>query len=230
MASQLSNMMAEMESWESATEFGIPEELWAGYQVRTRSDDLYIAVLSAVFDALRVEDETARKKLFADLAKTLLIYSRSAASEYLGGVDKTLNLLYCAAAFYLAEFPATASLLARQILNTENLSAEERFLCGFFSRRLNEENEIDSKLLADLNSPDTTKFDELISHFTSKLREGLEADPRLFISSKLSQDSLKRFKQVNIWDCLRDNAANYQFDTWQPFLMNPDVVPLPVAR
>ncbi len=45
MASQLSNMMAEIESWESATEFGIPEELWAGYQVRTRSDDLYIAVV-----------------------------------------------------------------------------------------------------------------------------------------------------------------------------------------
>jgi len=152
MPSQLSNMMAEIESWESATEFGIPEELWAGYQVRTRSDDLYIAVLSAVFDALRVEDEAERKTLLADLAKTLLVYSRSAASKYLGGVDKTLNLLYCAAAFYLAEFPATATLLARQIQNTEDLSDEETFLCGLLSRRLSEENDIDAKLLAGLNS------------------------------------------------------------------------------
>ena len=46
MASQLNNMMAEIESWESATEFGIPEDLWAGDQVRQRSDDLYIAVLN----------------------------------------------------------------------------------------------------------------------------------------------------------------------------------------
>ena len=226
MASQLSNMMAEMESWESATEFGIPEELWADYQVRTRSDDLYIAVLSAVFNALRIEDETERKKILADLAKTLLIYSRSTASDYLGGVDKTLNLLYCAAAFYLAAFPATATLLARQIQNTEDLPAEEKFLCGFFKRRLNGENEIDSKLLADLNSPETAQFNELISHFELKIQEGLEVDPRLFITSKLSQDSLKRFKQFNIWDCLRENAANYQFDTWQPFLMNPDAFPL----
>ena len=69
MASQLSNMMAEMESWESATEFGIPEELWADYQVRTRSDDLCIAVLSAVFNALRIEDETERKKFSLILPK-----------------------------------------------------------------------------------------------------------------------------------------------------------------
>ena len=66
MASQLSNMMSEIESWESATEFGIPEDLWAGYQVRQRSDDLYIAVLSAVFDTLRNDDVDERQQSLSD--------------------------------------------------------------------------------------------------------------------------------------------------------------------
>lgn len=226
MPNQLNKMMAELESWESAAEFGIPEELWAGYQIRTRSDDLYIALLSAVFDTLRDEDEITKKSVLADLAKTLLVYSRGAASKYLHGVDRTLNLLYCAAAFYLADFPATATLLARKINRTESLSTEEQFLCGILGRQLNGDYELDSKLLDDLNTSETTNFDELVSMFTSNIKVGLECDPRLFISSKLSLDCLKRFKQFNIWDCLRENAANYQFSTWQPFLMNAAAFPL----
>ena len=81
MTSQLRNMMAEIESWESAIEFGIPQDLWVEeYKVRQRSDDLYIAALSAIFDKLRVQASDARKQDLSELAKTLLIYSRSAAS------------------------------------------------------------------------------------------------------------------------------------------------------
>ena len=126
MTKQLRQMIAEIESWESATEFGIAEELWAGYQVRNKSDDLYIAVLASVFDVLRLEDPEARNKNLSELAKTLLIYSRSTASQYLQGVDRNINLLYCAATFYLANFPATATLLAGDVENFDNLLIEEQ--------------------------------------------------------------------------------------------------------
>ena len=226
MISQLRNMMAEIESWESATEFGIPEEQWAGYQVRQRSDDLYIAVLSSIFDTLRLEGTTDKQQRLSDLAKTLLVYSRSAASKYLKGVDKTINLLYCSATFYLAEFPATTTLIARQIGGLESLSKEEYFLYCLLSRQLNNDNELEKNLTAILSSSEHTDFDKLISYFEIKKNEGLITDPRLFMASKLALDCLSRFEKFNIWDCLRKNAANYSYEVWQPFLSNSKAFPL----
>ena len=106
-------MMAQMESWEAAAEFGIPEYSWVEYQVLRRSDDLYIACLSSIFDALRLQQKEERESALADIAKILVIYSRSAAARYLSGVEKRLNQLYSASLFYLAGFPATATLLPR---------------------------------------------------------------------------------------------------------------------
>ncbi|MGH1399210.1 MAG: DEAD/DEAH box helicase [Alphaproteobacteria bacterium] len=225
MTKQLRQMMAEIESWESATEFGIAEELWAGYQVRNRSDDLYIAVLASIFDALRLENPEAKSKNLSELAKTLLIYSRSTASQYLQGVDRNINLLYCAATFYLADFPATATLLAGGIENFDNLLIEEQFLYGLLSRKL-KNNDLEGQLLEALKSSETINLEELISYFQAKKHEGLASDPRLFIASKLALDCLERFKRFNIWDCLRINAANFSHDVWRPFLMNPKTFPL----
>jgi superfamily II DNA/RNA helicase len=219
-------MMAEIESWESATEFGIPEELWAGYQVRNRSDDLYIAVLSSVFDELRVDSSEVDSQKLSELAKTLLIYSRSAASKHLSGVDKTINLLYCAAVFYLAEFPATATLLAKEINGFGDLLEEEVFLRGLLSRQLNSDNKLEEELLEELNASENINLEKFISYFQTKKQEGLITDPRLFIAAKLTFDCLNRFKNFNIWDCLRKNAANFSYNLWQPFLMNSKAFPL----
>ena len=202
MTNQLRNMMAEIESWESATEFGIPQDLWAGYQVRKLSDDLYIAALSAVFDTLRVQDSDSKKQDLSELAKTLLIYSHSAASEYLTGIDRTINMLYCAATFYLADFPATSTFVTRQITHV-GLSEEENFLYALLSHKFNENTEIESKFLSWLGSSDDECFSEIISHFVEKQRQGLIADPRLFIASKLIVNCLGRFKEFNILDNLR---------------------------
>jgi len=226
MASQLRNMMAEIESWESATEFGIPEELWAGYQVRNRSDDLYIAVLSSVFDTLRIEASETKQQSLSELAKTLLIYSRSAASKHLTGVDRTINILYCSAVFYLAEFPATATLLARQINNFDDISQEEQFLYGLLRRQLNGNNELEEKFLESISYTEDINFEELIFYFKTKIQEGLLTDPRLFIVAKLTLECLARFEIFNIWDCLQNNAANYSYDIWQPFLVNTTAFPL----
>jgi helicase len=125
-------MMAEIESLEAAIEFGIPDELWAGYQIRNRSDDLYIASLSLIFDSLRLEEVDERESELSAIAKTLVIFSRSAAANYLSGVERNLNLLYSSALYYLAGFSATASLLARSIKNSPEFLEEESFLRSFY--------------------------------------------------------------------------------------------------
>ncbi|WP_156812326.1 hypothetical protein [Legionella tunisiensis] len=218
-------MMAEIESWESAAEFGISQDLWAEYQVRLRSDDLYIAVLSTVFDVLRTKDSDDRKRNLSELAKTLLIYSRSAASKYLTGIDKSINLLYCAATFYLAGFPATATFVVKQI-SCRFVSIEERFLYGLLNRKFNNSNELENKFSIWLGTSNVAQFNNIKLHFISKQHQGLIDDPRLFIASKLTVDCLTRFQEFNIWDNLRENAANFNQDIWKVFLINSDAFPL----
>ena len=69
----LSNLMAQMESWEAANEFGIPELSWVDYDARKRSDDLYICCIASIFDALRIADDKVRRSELDALAKTLVI-------------------------------------------------------------------------------------------------------------------------------------------------------------
>jgi helicase len=159
MNNQLRNMMAEMESWECATEFGVPEDLWAGYQVRQRSDDLYIALLAEVFEILRTTDKAESNRTLSEVANTLLIYSRSTASKYLNGVETNLNLLYCASIFYISGFPATATFLARKISLAESFSIEEQFLLSFLARAEGSENPLQQQFLEELESSEEAVSD-----------------------------------------------------------------------
>lgn len=213
-------MMAEMESWEAAAEFGIPEAAWASYQVRERSDDLYIACLASIFDAMRVDEGDAREEELASLAKTLVIYSRSAAARYLEGVERQLNQLYCAALYYMAGFPATAALLARHLRRTPDLLEEEKFLLGFLGRSLRRSNPLEGTLSDIIRMDATSALADLVDSLDDRVISGLREDPRKFISAKLASSCMERFSSTNVWDALRANAAHYSTPLWQPFLGN----------
>ena len=143
---QLKNLMAQMESWEAANEFGIPEMSWADYDARKRSDDLYISCIACIFDALRITDDKTRLADLDALAKTLVIYSRSAAARHLSGVERSLNQLYSAAIYYLADRPATATFLARPLALADNTIEEEVFLRDFLSHNINPEYPLTKRL------------------------------------------------------------------------------------
>lgn len=226
MNNRLRTLMAEMESWEAAAEFGIPKENWAEYQVRERVDDLYIACLTHIFDALRLKDINIQEKELADLAKTLVIFSKSAAAKYLTGVERSLNLLYCAALYYLAGFPATATLLARKLDAIDMPLTEELFLHAFLKRRLNKDNQLDMMLEVTIQSESMDGINELITFLNKQINLGLESDPRKFIAAKLSFACIERFKNFNIFDSLQNYASNYSREQWQPFFSEQTLTPI----
>ncbi|MCE5212857.1 MAG: DEAD/DEAH box helicase [Deltaproteobacteria bacterium] len=227
MNNYLRNMMAQMESWEAAAEFGIPEYSWVEYQVIRRSDDLYIACLSSIFDALRLQQKEERESALADIAKILVIYSRSAAARYLSGVEKRLNQLYSASLFYLAGFPATATLLSRPLAPINDVLEEEAFLHGFLGRQLNEARLMDGMLLESFRDDSIIRsLDNLYTILEGQKNLGLREDPRKFIAAKLTLSCLERFAETNVWDILRQYAAHYTTELWQPFLGNTRAFPL----
>ncbi|MDO8955215.1 MAG: DEAD/DEAH box helicase [Gammaproteobacteria bacterium] len=215
--------MAEIESWESAIEFGVSEKLYTDYKICKKSDDLYIASLASVFDVLRLDTGADQKVELAAIAKTLAIYSYSAASKYLKGVDSQLNLLYSAALYYLADFPATATFLTNQIKAPNTFIEEEQFLFGFLSRKLYQNNPLSKALLEQLGPGFTNDFSILKDHLKIKQKEGLRDNPRLFIATKFSIHCLERFKEFNVWNILKQSASNYTYELWKPFLKNSHV-------
>ncbi|MBY3359297.1 DEAD/DEAH box helicase [Rhizobium leguminosarum] len=226
MDNRLRHLMAELESWESAVEFGIPQDLWAEYQVRLRSDDLYIASFSEIFDALRNMNEEERKADLTELAKTLLIYTRSAAARYLSGVEANTNLLYASALFYLAGYPATATLAAKGIDANHLLVDEEQFLLGLLSRRIDGATPSHAVLAVLLRGGTQTEYNRVFADLARSERAGLADNPTLYVASRLAIKCLERFQAYSTWNALSEHARPFNSATWQPFIENSATFPL----
>lgn len=218
--------MAQMESWEAATEFGIPEVQWAEYDARRRSDDIYIACLASAFDSLRIEDTEARRKELTALANTLVLYSRSAAAQHLSGVEKSLNQLYSAALYYLAGFPATGILLAREQGVPAEAEPEERFLLGFLRRDLDTNIPLGEQLAEMLAQDLAGDMGPLHDSIMAAVRTGLRDNPRAFIAARFALACMEDFEESNVWSALREHAAHYTPELWRPFLGNAESFPI----
>ncbi len=221
MNSRLRSLMAQMESWEAANEFGIPEKDWAKYEVRTRSDDLYVACICEIFDALRLEDQKKRESTLDSLAKILVIYSRSAAARHLKGIEQKLNQLYAAGLFYLAGRPASATFLVRQ-LNTlpAGLNGEEIFLYDFLARNVSRDAVLNKPVAAFIESADDNMLDVATRELHGRVKSGLESDARQFIAATLAEKALQRFATTNVWTSLRQRAPDFSAKAWRPFFLN----------
>ncbi|MDG3043126.1 DEAD/DEAH box helicase [Roseicyclus marinus] len=226
MDSRLRQLMAELESWESAVEFGISEDLWAEYQVRLKSDDVYIAALTEMFDVLREQDEAVKKADLSELAKTLMIYSRSAAAKYLSGVERNVNLLYSASLFYLADFPATASLVAKAIDPSALYEDEEFFLWGLLSRQILDDRPLHDMLATVLRGGTEEDYERSSKDLYAAERQALNDNPSRFIASRLALSCLLRFKRYSTWNNLRQYASLFEPRIWQQFIENSDTFPL----
>ncbi len=226
MNSQLQSLMAQMESWEAANEFGIPAISWVDYDARKRSDDLYISCLANIFDALRIDDDATRVVELDSLAKTLVIYSRSAAAQYLDGIERTLNQLYSAALYYLADRPATAHFLARGLVLVGETLEEEAFLRDFLAHDLNSTQASTAELGAFMQSGDGARLGKLIEDFTTRRKAGLVEDPRKFIAASFTTFALRRFAQTNVWKNLQQYAGSAAPELWRPFFFNTRSFPL----
>lgn len=220
MNNALGNMIAQLESWESAAEFNIPEEEWAGYVVRNRTDDLYISAFSAIFESLREEDANALKSDLRELAKTLLIYSKSAAARYIKGVDPALNLIYAAACFYISDYPATATLILKDVSNSDSLLDEEKFLYTFLLRSISSSNSYEELFSDVARLPTGERWDELTYNIRDSMALGLKENPRLYIASKLLLKCLERYCEYSVGTNLSNFAHEFLPEVWGPFLFN----------
>lgn len=230
MNSILTNWLAQGESWASAVEFGIPRDEWVNYSVLQRDDDLYTAAFARVFDALRLPEATARIQELASLADALLLFVCSPTSRHVPGVDHGLGRLHAAACAYLAEYAATAELLARHAPSIEHEREEEQFLRMFLMRDLRDgdRNGIVALLQSYVSTQAPDAIDYLEDALVKKRRIGLRSDPRKFIAASLALACVQRFRDVNVWSALRSGTPEYAPDQWQQFFTSASRIGYPL--
>lgn len=213
----LRQWIAQSESWHTFMDFQLPIENIAKYNFLERKDDFYISLFSKMMDLMEEDLVFVDKKIdILALAKGLEIYSLKSTSKEFQGIDFKKNMLNVSALYYLADYTASAYILAN-LINLENYETEqEQFLSQFLRRKLNKSNRYSLLLEKFLSSGNRDYIDKLYDIISKEVEYYLQNNPDKYITSKITMTVLEDFIENNIWeDILRnievagDNYLNY---------------------
>lgn len=210
--------IAQSESWHTFVDFKLPEEHIARYTFLDRADDFYIALFVKLFDILKEPNFKNNKRDLLAVAKGLEIYSLENTGNKFKGVNYYENILYAASLYYLADYSASAWLLANLFLSEEYTLDIDKFIWCFLSRNLQvDNNTYVSQFSEYLHSGDITILDNIQETFSHKTTKVLRDSPHEYIPYELAGYLLKRFYENNIWvDLLRQN--HHVQEKWKKYI------------
>ena len=104
--------IAQSESWHTFVDFRLREEDIAKYPFLERKDDFFISLVANLFDLLNDADVGNKKDELLALGKGLEIYSLENTRKHFKGVNYYENILFAASLYYLANYSASAWILA----------------------------------------------------------------------------------------------------------------------
>jgi len=209
MYEKLNLWIAQSASWQSYIDFSLPKEARSKYQFTERYDDFYISLLSNAYDVLESNTISANKEKLFEIARGLEIYSLEGKSNFFQGVNPHKNILYAASLYYLADYSASAILLA-QLFSIEDYSSDiESFISGFLRRKLTE-NSYSQKLMDFIRSGELSTLENLIDLIDDELKQAIAKNGHDYISLLLAKRILEKFQTSNIWtDLLRYNTTDF---------------------
>jgi len=214
MYKELDLWIAQSASWQSYIDFSLPTEARSKYKFTERYDDFYISLLSNAYEVLENNEISANKDKLFEIARGLEIYSLEGKSKYFLGISPQRNILYAAGLYYLADYSASAILLAN-LFSIEDYSSDiENFISGFLRRKLTED--IYSLQLLDfIKSGQISTLEKLINLIDDTLKQSIAKNGHDYLSLLLAKQILEKFKISNIWtDLLRYNTPEF----WNEFV------------
>lgn len=213
---QLNLWIAQSESWQAFRDFDLPGEDQAQYPFLSVADDFYITLFCRSFDVLKLKDwsEEQKQDMLA-LGHGLVIYSLEGKRENFEGVTFHDNMLYAAAMYYLADYPASAMLLARMFQSKDYSYPLDKFIAGFLTRSIPEDNETGQILLNFLSEGDEDQLRKLKNELFLMMSLA-EDNPEIYHSTLLAQALLNKFSRDNIWSDLLTQFDNHEH--WKPFV------------
>ena len=217
MRKNLKLWIAQSESWHTFVDFRLPEKAIAKYPFLERTDDFYIALFGKLFDLLNDPKFEEKKDDLLAIGKGLEIYSLKSTRNKFRGVNYSENILYAASLYYLADYSASAWLLANLFSANQYGSDADKFISCFLSRNIQVDNAYVSQLRKYLHRGDITILDEMRETFSQRTKDALKDSPHEYTSYKLASCLIDRFYTNNIWiDLLGQN--HYEPQVWKKYV------------
>lgn len=201
-------------------DFKLPIENQANYPFLRQPQDFYISVFGNMFDLLSASTPVEeRKESLLAIAKGLEIYSLRETANAFHGVNIPKNMLYVAALYYLADYAASACILARMFPIDVYATAIDRFVSSFLRRELGDSNRLTDKLRRYLHTGNQTEMLGLLDTVRSELSVVENTNPDAFISYKVADVLLSNFAENNVWQDIQANTDKLvPIERWNHFI------------
>ncbi len=209
----LSLWIAQSESWQTFIDFKLPSDSIAKYLFLNRPEDFYISLFGELYEIL--ENLDSNKAEILSIAKGLEIYSLREKRDNFIGVNQPNNILFAAGLYYLADYPASAYILAN-LYHTSNYGQEiERFVFCFLKRIHDRQNRYSKILSQYLETGNQRIIHNLLKVIQEQKNIAYKNNPYLFSIYLLAESIVNKFISNNIWsDLLEYNTIEH----WSPFV------------
>ena len=219
---RLAYWVAQSKSWHTFKEFKLPVEQRAEYPFLGQPKDFYITLFGKMFDLitgnLSAQNMTMSdvKNQMLEIAKGLEIYSLEETRSEFEGVEFSKNMLYVSALYYLADYPASAYILAKLFSPSAYEEEIDKFISAFLRRDLNHLPAFASPLADFVLTGSTMELDGLLG----TLHEGSEKtfDPDEFVSFRVAEALTESFRVNNVWQDLHDIFDAATNERWMLFI------------
>lgn len=213
---QLNYWIAESGSWQSFIDFHLPDDARAKYRFYPRYDDFYLSLMSRAIELLKDKENLENNEELLSVAKGLEIFSLKEKRKYFKGINYSNNALFAAGLYYLANYSASAWILAK-IYPSRDYNDIDEFVSNFLKRKLNTKNELDSFLSNFLQTGDLIFLENLLTEIYERKEKSFDEDVEIYYSFVLAEALLLKFRNDNIWnDLLRENNNR---EHWKEYVL-----------
>lgn len=188
--------------------FGVLEvPLRLGYQ-RMRKDDLYISLVGELFDRMR--DGQAAPNDWALLGNALAQYAAADRAIEIRsvGVSQSEAAIFSAAAFYFGGFPASACVIARNLLGSAHPEIE-RACIDLLARPLDVGSQTIRDIKTALIAGEMGAIDAIEAETSEAAKAALMVGPDDWIPKRLLQNLLTRFGTTNLRAILPEGRSPF---------------------
>jgi superfamily II DNA/RNA helicase len=216
MNTTLKRWVAQSESWQAFIDLHIPQEEQSAYQFLPKYDDFYISLMNYCIDILNDTAPTIDRDEYLLIAKGLEIFSLKGKCDNFKYIDKQNNILFAAGLYYLADYTASAVILA--LLYTDYNTDIDIFVSNILRKNLRDANVYTKKIFDFFNTGNFHILEELSNFIEDMNIKAFNEDIDVYVSSILAKKLIKKISEDNIWNDLLKTKNNIEY--WKPYVLH----------
>ena len=213
---KLNIWIAESESWQSFIDFELPDEEKANYKFLFQYDDFYISLMSNAIEIIK-GNKNETDKLLA-LAKGLEIFSLEEKKDNFKGVNQANNILYAAGLYFLADYAASAWILAKGYSSKYYALETDFFISDFLKKNISRDIIYNNKLKAYFRIGNPIFLKSIKRKIQKEKLYAFKEDINLYFSSILAEALINKFEKDNLWTDLLNVKNDTSF--WREYVLH----------